>query len=124
MHIYTSENAGHVVMKFSSAPCFQSMVTVSSFETGNNHQWILQDWSVSVEQRCYVLTFIVNVLLLLFNFLSLKRGVIMGMTYIFVDKDYVRWLSLYYPDALPDDLRYDSTPPTPSGNFGSDVYQS
>ena len=44
----------------------------------------------------------------------------MGITFIFVDKDYVRWLSLYYPDALPDDLRYYSTPPTPNGNFGHD----
>ena len=44
-----------------------------------------------------------------------------GYDIYYVDKDYVRWLSLYHPDALPDDLSYDSTPPTPSDNFGSDI---
>ena len=33
---------------------------------------------------------------------------------IFVDKDYCKWLSLYHPEALPDDLGDDDAPVDPS----------
>ena len=37
---------------------------------------------------------------------------------IFIDKDYVKWLSLYHPEALPDDLGDDVVPP-PEDNTSS-----
>ena len=37
---------------------------------------------------------------------------------IFVDKDYVKWLSLYHPEALPDNLGDDVVPP-PEDNTSS-----
>ena len=37
---------------------------------------------------------------------------------LFVDKDYVKWLSLYHPEALPDDLGDDVVPP-PEDNTSS-----
>ena len=39
---------------------------------------------------------------------------------IFVDKDYVKWLSLYHPKALPDDLGDDIAPPALSDNWDPD----
>jgi len=37
---------------------------------------------------------------------------------IFVDKDYVKWLSLYHSKALADDLGDNIAPPAPSNTLG------
>jgi len=39
---------------------------------------------------------------------------------IFVNEDYVKWLSLYHPKASPDDLGDNIAPPAPSNTSGPD----